>query len=202
MKDKEPSLITLVIVKQMLPALLVGSDDWRNLMTEMDPRYQCPSSKYYTTKSIAAKYTQCKEVIMRELSKPTSISCMTDGWSSITTDPYMSLAVHYLTPSWTLRTYCLRTIYMPQSHTGINIAHMLRTILAEFNLHISDITTFTTDNGSNMKVAIRELKVIRIPCFGRILYNAINISVKSLDEITTMLKECRALVSTLNHSHR
>lgn len=196
--------ITLLLVKQMLPISLVDSDEFKALIKELDNRYACPGRKYFSKTAIPTKAALVKEVNMRDLANATSVSCTTDGWSSVNTEPYVSLTVHFMTATWKLRTYCLRTIYMPESHTGKNIAGMLKTILQEYNLEVSDVSAFTTDNGSNMKVAIRELDMLmpRIPCFGHVLHNAINFATKGIAMVQDMLKECRSLISTLNHSHK
>ena len=194
--------ITNLLLRQMLPISLVDSEEWTSLLKELDHRYECPSRKYFSENAIPSKSIAVKEAIIEDLKNTTSVCCTTDGWTSINTDPYLSLTVHFLTPTWQLRTYCLRTIYLPDSHTGKNIAGMIRTILAEFNLVLEDVTTITTDNGSNMKVAAKELRVIRMPCFGHILHNAINFATRDIAEVTDMLKECKSLVSTLNHSYK
>ena len=139
---------------------------------------------------------------MAELRTSKSFSCTTDGWSSITSKPYLSSTIHFITPSWKLRTFCLKTLYMPESHTGENVALMIHNILTEYNIQLSSLTSFTTDNGANMKVAIRHLEVTRIPCFGHILHNAINTSVKAVEKVQEMIKQCKVIVSTLNQSFR
>ena len=196
------SKVTNLLVKQMLPLSLVDSEEFRDLLKQLDPRFECPGRKYFSQTAIPMKSTLVKEQIITDLQNATSISCTTDGWSSITAEPYVSLTVHFITPTWTLRTYCLRTIYLPDSHTADNIAMIIRNILSEFNLQISAVTSFTTDNGANMKAAIRKLEITRIPCFGHILHNAINYSMKDQVAVQQMLKECRTIVSTLNQSFR
>lgn len=196
------SKITILLAKQMLPPLLVDSAEWIDLLHELNPQYVCPGRKHFSNTAIPTLYTEVKSVVMGDLKTASGISCTTDGWSSITTDPYLSLTVHFLTPSYVLRSYCLRTIYLPESHTAENVAAMLRSVLAEYDLHIQDVTTFTTDNGANMKAAIRVLDVVRIPCFGHVLHNAINKSLEGEEKIGNMLKVCRTLVSTMHHSFK
>ena len=193
------SKITKLLVKQMLPASLVESPEWLDLLHELNPQYQCPSRKHFSDSSIPTLYTQVKSQVLTDLKSATGISCTSDGWTSITTDPYLSLTVHFLTPAYELKSYCLRTIYMPMSHTAENLATMIRGILSEYDLYMDDITTFTTDNAANMKAAARVLGVSRIPCFGHILHNAINNAIKDNEKIQDMLTTCRTIVSTLHH---
>ena len=194
--------ITVLLVKQMLPPLLVESQEWIDLLQELNSQYVCPSRKQFSDTEIPSLYTKVKSVVMNDLKSASGLSCTTDGWSSVTSDPFLSLTVHFLTPSYQLRSYCLRTIYLPESHTGENIVAMIRSILSEYDLHVNDVTTFTTDNGSNMKAAMRVLAVTRIPCFGHVLHNAVNNSIKDEPQINSMIKECRTIVSTMHHSFK
>lgn len=196
------SKLTCLLVKQMLPSTLVESEEWIDLLQELNCQYVCPGRKHFSDKAIPSLYSHVKSVVMRDLQTASGISCTTDGWSSVTTDPYVSLTVHFLTPTYILKSYCLRTIYLPESHTADNIAVMIRGVLAEYDLYIDDIVTFTTDNAANMKAAARVLNVVRIPCFGHILHNAINKALEDQPTIETMVKACRTMVSTLHHSFK
>lgn len=186
----------------MIPPTLVESDEWRDFLKELNGQYVCPGRRHFTNQSIPSLYNSMKAKVMAELQHASGISCTTDGWTSITTDPYVSLTVHFLDPKFQLKTYCLRTMYLPESHTSENIAAMIRTILREYEICLDDITSFTTDNGANMKAAVKLLNVTRIPCFGHVLHNAVNNGIARDQAIDDMLKSCRTIVSTMHHSFR
>ena len=57
----------------------------------------------------------------------------TEMWSSRTTDPYMSLMIHFI-PDWTLCSRCLQTSYFPDDHTGEITARGLREALELWGL--------------------------------------------------------------------
>lgn len=192
----------MMLAKLMLPFSLVDEEEFRAVLHELDPCYISPNRKYFSKTAIPAKFNEMKIKMKQDLKSATSISCTTDGWSSSTTDPYISLTVHFIDEAWNLKTYCLRTIYMPESHTGEHIAIMLRSILKEYDLYVGDITSFTTDSGSNMVKACKDLPVTRIPCFGHILHNAINNAFKDEEEVVEAIKHCRQIVSTFSHSFK
>ena len=79
---------------------------------------------------------------------------------------------------------------------------MIKSVLSEYDLRVGDVTSFTTDNGANIKSAIKSLEVTRVPCFGHVLHDAINKAIDGENEINEMLKDCRAIVSTMHHSFK
>lgn len=197
------SSVTNLIAGAMLPFDLVERKEFRDLLQKLDSRYELPSRNHFSKIAIPQLYTQMKESVMSVFKDESlKVSCTTDAWSSCTMEPYLSLTVHYINKDWKLETHCLRTIYMPESHTGENISNMLRDILREYGLQVSSVVSFTTDSGSNMVKACKELGVPRIPCFGHILHNAITSSLKKHDEVSKLFSLCRQIVSTFSHSFK
>jgi hypothetical protein len=193
--------LTIVLAKQMLPFSLVDAKEFRNFVKVLDPRYEIPGRKYFSQKAIPAKYSQVQNDVKSALLKVNSFSCTTDAWSSVTLAPYLSLTIHFVTPEWQLQSFCLRTLYMPESHTGENIAAMLRSILRDYNIYLQQITCFTTDSGANMVKACRDMNVVRVPCFGHILHNSICNAIKN-ERLQSVVKLCRQIVTTFSHSFK
>lgn len=193
--------LTLMIAKLMLPFSIVDEPEFRDFVGELDQRYTVPSRKYISDVAIPSKYNEVKARVLGDLKQAKHVSCTTDGWTSHTMDPYLSLTVHFITPSWQLKTYCLRTIYMPESHTGQNVSQMITNILREYDIHLIDVTSITTDSGANMVKACDDLEVVRVPCFGHILHNAINTSIKD-PKLVEAIKGVRSIVTTFSHSGR
>ena len=194
--------LTLMLAKLMLPFSLVDQQEFIDFVKVLDPRYAIPGRKYFSNTAIPAKYNETKLQVTKELKEASYLSCTTDGWSSVTTAPYLSLTVHFVTPMWTLRTYCLRTIYMPESHTAEHIASMIRRVLSEYDLCMDKITSFTTDSAANMVKACAELQTVRVPCFGHVLHNAINNSIKERPGVVEMVKNCRQIVTAISASFK
>ena len=47
-------------------------------------------------------------------------------WLSRTSDPYLSLMVHYTDKEWYLQSHCLQANYMPKDHTWEQLQDALR----------------------------------------------------------------------------
>lgn len=119
-------------------------------------------------------------------------------WSSSNMTPYMSLTIHYITADWTLQSKCLETRYIPQNHTAVALAEALQSALADWALDEGKMACITTDNGTNIVAAIRNLGWPWLNCFGHNLHLAVSHGLDS-DKAHAM-GLCRNLVNTFNLS--
>lgn len=192
--------LSVMVAKLMLPFSIVDGPEFVEFVKSLNARYKVPSRKYISDTAIPKKYNEMKAKVISDLKTSDSISLTTDAWSSNTMDSYLSLTAHFITPSWKLQTYCLRTIYMPESHTGENLAAMIRNILKEYDVTLDRVVSITTDSGRNMVKACDELTpIVRVPCFGHILHNSVNNATKD-ENIAGTLKSVRSIVTTFSHS--
>ncbi|XP_059366328.1 zinc finger BED domain-containing protein 4-like [Carassius carassius] len=131
----------------------------------------------------------------------TFFSTTTDLWSSRTSEPYISLTVHFVDEEFELKSRCLQTSYFPADHTGENIALGLREALAAWDLCEERQVAITTDNGTNMVKAVELNQWTRIQCFGHRLHLAIeNALKKNAQCINRATGICRKIVGHFSHS--
>jgi hypothetical protein len=76
--------------------------------------------------------------------------------STLSSEAYLGLTIHYVDENWTLRRFLLDIIPFKTRHTGINMATAINDVLREFNL-VSKALALTTDNESAMLVCGRQL---------------------------------------------
>ena len=85
-----------------------------------------------------------------------TVSFTTDLWTSVNSDPYISLTLHFISKEWNLYRFCPYVKPFPQRHTGKNIKICLDAMIEELGLHELDIKLVSVnDNASNMKLGIR-----------------------------------------------
>ena len=77
---------------------------------------------------------QTRETVAAEVKSAEFLAATTDMWSSHTTEPYMSYTVHFVTDDWELKSRRLQTLYLPQDHTGENIAEALKETLDSWEI--------------------------------------------------------------------
>lgn len=111
--------------------------------------------------------------VYNEISNVAFFSTTADLWSSRTTEPYISLTIHYIDGDWKLQSKCLQTSYLSDDHSGEIIAAGLRDALLCWGLKESRQVCMTTDSGSNMIKALQLNKWKNLGCFGHSLHNAI-----------------------------
>lgn len=95
-------------------------------------------------------YSKCKASVELELKQVKYYATTLDMWSSRTSEPYLSLTVHFINDDFEMKSRCLQTSYFPDDHTGENLSQGLRDALASWGLCEEQQVSITTDNGSNI----------------------------------------------------
>ena len=80
----------------------------------------------------------------------------TDMWSSHGMTPYIGFTLHWIDNQWVLQNRCLGTKYVPEEHTGMQLAQCLNEILSDWKLDETKMAAITTDNGANIVKACKE----------------------------------------------
>ncbi|KAK0156657.1 Zinc finger BED domain-containing protein 1 [Merluccius polli] len=166
--------ITHFLAKDMMPINTVTRFGFLSLVHILDRRYEVPSRNYFSDVAIPNLYEKCRTTVESELGQVEYFACTTDLWSSRTTEPYISLTVHFLDWEFQLKARCLQTQYFPGEHTGENIAYGLREALTSWHLGEEQLTCVTTDNGANI---VKLNHWVRLQCFGHRLHLAIGKSI-------------------------
>lgn len=165
--------ITFHIAKDMTPISTVEQCGFKKMVRTLDKRYNVPSRKYFSQTALPKLYSQCHATVATELKQVQHFAATTDLWSSRTSEPYMSLTVHYIDADWKLQNKCLAAVYFPQDHTGIEIAQGLKDSFVSWDLHEEKLACITTDSGANIVKAAELNKWTRLQCFGHRLHLAI-----------------------------
>ncbi|XP_064153682.1 E3 SUMO-protein ligase ZBED1-like isoform X1 [Anguilla rostrata] len=167
------SAITYCIAKDMMPISTVEKQGFKKLMSVIDAKYALPGRKYFSKKSLPQLYAECRGKLEEQLRNVTHFTTTTDMWSSRTSEPYMSLTIHYVDKEWNLQSRCLQTAYSLDDHTAEIIAQGLVEALASWGLSEDRQVCITTDSGANIVKAVSLNNWTRLQCFGHRLHRAI-----------------------------
>ncbi|GAA6086489.1 E3 SUMO-protein ligase ZBED1-like [Tachysurus ichikawai] len=115
----------------------------------------------------------CKESVQQEILSTKYFAATSDLWSSHTSEPYISLTIHFIDNEWGLKTRCLETAYYPKDHTGEVIAEGLKEALLSWSLIEDKMVCITTDSGANVVNVTSLNNWTRLQCFGHDLHSAI-----------------------------
>ncbi|XP_076849420.1 E3 SUMO-protein ligase ZBED1-like [Brachyhypopomus gauderio] len=191
--------VTKFIAREMLPMRLVESESFTELVNVLEPRYTVPSRKYFSGTALPTLYDDTRKAVEKAVQSLTHFATTTDLWSSRTSEPYLSLTIHFIDESWRLRSYCLQTSYFPESHTGEIIALGLKDALASWSLKEEAMVCMTTDSGANVVSALRINNWKRLPCFGHRLHIAIERSMRDT-KIDRAIGVCKKVVGAFSNS--
>lgn len=117
-------------------------------------KYALPGRKYISQTSLPQLYAECRGKLEEQLRNVTHFATTTDMWSSRTSEPYMSLTIHYVNKEWNLQSICRQTEYFPDDHTAEIISQGLVEALASWGLSKDRQVCITTDSGANMVKAV------------------------------------------------
>ena len=124
-----------------------------------------------------------------------------DMWSSATSTPYMSYTVHYIDPQWSLQSWCLQTLFIPQDHNADYLADVMTETLTNWSLDPVNQVCVSTDNESNIICATSSrLGWNHLSCFGHNLHLAVINSMKDDVHVTRAFGVCCKLVELFAHS--
>lgn len=192
--------VTYYIAKDAMPVFTVTKPGFKHLLSKLNPRYEVPSRKHFTEHEIPSLYSDIRDnKVQPAVTKASFFSGTTDLWTSGSCDPYLTFTIHFVDASWNLTSNCLDTVPLYADHTGANIAETTTDILENWNLDVTRLVAMTTDNGSNVVAAYRNLNILRVSCFGHNLDLAIK---KGLDiqQVHRALARCHSLVELFHRS--
>nr|XP_054600990.1 E3 SUMO-protein ligase ZBED1-like [Nothobranchius furzeri] len=93
--------VTYHLVKDLCPVRTVGVG-FKKMIKTFDPRYKFSSRKYFSNTAIPRMYAECKVRVAENIQNAQLFATTSDLWSSCTSEPYLSLTIHYMS-NWELR---------------------------------------------------------------------------------------------------
>ncbi|MFS7917788.1 putative ribonuclease H-like superfamily [Helianthus anomalus] len=129
--------------------------------------------------------------------------CLTsDLWTSIATDGYLAITVHFMDKEWVLQKRVLSFSFMPPPHTGVSLCEKVFSILVEWGIE-NKIFSMTLDNASSNDTFIgllREQLNKKLPlvsrgnffhlrCCAHILNLIVQDGLKQIDECIYKVRE-------------
>ena len=144
-----------MVALDLRPISSVEGEGFRDLLACIQPGYKPPSRKHIT-RILKRKHDVGKAQLKVKLQEALSIAITTDLWSSLATESYITVSVHYLSTDWKMCSYVLETSGFPERHTGENIANKLSEIGERYELN-DKVSTVVHDHAANMMCALRML---------------------------------------------
>lgn len=178
---------------------LVEKESFIDMLRIFNPKYKLPSRKYFSKTAVPYLYNLAKEKVQQELATVKELSITTDCWSSVTNTPYIAVTAHFIDHQWGLRSACLNCAHFEVNHTSENISDLLKSILSEWNINIENVACCTTDNGSNIVKAIKNLNMTHLSCVGHNINIGINKAL-GISQLENAVGKLKKLQNSISHS--
>lgn len=188
--------ISVYICKDLRPYSVVENDGFRFMMRTLEPRYEIPSRKHFTEKTVPALYEETKAKVMNALQSADRVGLTCDGWTSRATLSFITITAHFIS-EWEMKSFVLQTREMHETHTGAHIADVLQRAVDEWKIDTKN-PVVVTDNASNMTVAIDLIGYQHVRCFAHVLNLASQHALK-VTVVTRLLAKIRRIS---NYFHR
>ena len=155
---KEPRQVRITdkvvnfVAGTLQPLSVVETEEYRDMMEVMDPRYIVPSRKHLSTKLIPNKCEDLNKVMCTALRRASSVSVTVDIWSSRQMRSFLGITAHYISPDWELRSAMLACKPFSGRHTAENISAQFEETLTVFDIS-TKVSHVVSDSASNMRSA-------------------------------------------------
>ena len=139
--------------------IITQSGSFQKLIKELDPAFVIPDTKLI--KQIIYKaYDYTLPCIKEILNKNAiSVSLTTDMWTARNRQGFLGVTCSFLDKNFVIHEITLAVEYIRYPHTAQNISDTLFALLDNWGLR-EKVHIIATDNGANMKKAIKDMSLI------------------------------------------
>ena len=178
---------------------------FRRILDVPEPRYTCPSCKYYTDTIIPKIFSGMKDEIGKLInSEEGSISFTTDIWScSVNDTSLLSLTAHWINNSFEKQSAVLHAQSLEMAHTGEYIASCISTMLDKWDISHNCVHLVLSDNASNMVKAMQDASLPHFGCFAHSLQVVVKdglLSQRAIADITAVVRALLDRLSIASHN--
>ena len=134
---------------------MVSGQGFRDLMAFMEPEYCLPSATHFTH-LIERRYEVVKEEMRGILQDcADSVAITADIWTSIATDSYLTVTIHYLNEEREIKRIVSGTLPLLESHTADNLVTWIKEMVG---VCAKKVVPFIHDNCKNIENAGKALE--------------------------------------------
>jgi hypothetical protein len=184
----------------MMPYNLVEKEGFQLFVNALNPSYKLPCRKTVAESRIPSMYMETRTTVGNIIKNNANfLSFTTDCWTSGSNQPFIGLTCHFVNTNFKLGSACLGCIELSEDHTGENIADVLQMLILDYEIPNWKICSTTTDYGSNMLKAVRNLNIAHVACFGHALNTAVS-RIFDMDNVKDVIQKVKSIHNIFAHS--
>lgn len=95
--------IAKCICTDLRPYSVVENAGFREMVKTLEPRYKIPSRQFFSDTCIPKMYEDVKNEVKQSLFEADRVAITTDGWTSCSTEGYVTITAHLINKEWAMR---------------------------------------------------------------------------------------------------
>jgi Protein of unknown function (DUF 659) len=152
-------LLITWIISDSRPLNIAQSEYFRKFIKELDPAFKVPDVKLIK-QVIQDSYNHTLPLVQKFVNdNAISVSLTTDMWTGRNRLGFLGVTCSFLDKNFDIHEIILTIEHIRYPHTAQNISDSLLIILDQWGLR-NKVNVIVTDNGANMKKAIKEMNEI------------------------------------------
>lgn len=120
-------------------------------------------SRFTISRQVDDMFNAQKAIVVAKLSSASCVALTADYWTSCGNDSYLGIVAHFIDDKCKLQSYTLAVRHSTERHFAANCAVEFESVAKEWSIH-EKVSTFSTDNASNMVAALNRLPYRRLSC--------------------------------------
>lgn len=144
---------------------MVENTGFRWMLHTIEPRYKILQRVHMVDTALPKMYDEVKKAVKTSLNGAQRVALT---WTFRATESYVTIKSHHISDNWEMVTHVLQTRAMHESHTGSNIADLLKRAMKEWGIKDKD-PAIVTNNASNMTIAEELAGIMYFKCFAHTL---------------------------------
>lgn len=153
----DPNQITEALVSfiagSLTPLSVVENPEFKFLIESLNPRYQLPSRKHFSTKLLLERSTSIQNSLKSKLRAVESVCLTIDLWSNRQMKGFIGITGHFILV-WCIESIMVSCKRFRGQHCAENIRQEYEEAVACYN-KADKITNIVTDNATNMAKAFQ-----------------------------------------------
>ena len=122
-------VIMSYIARSSSPFTLVDEPCFKEMVEALNPKVILKHSSTFSRYKLPLLYESVMDTVQnlieKEVSSCQQVAISTDGWTSSSQDPYMTLTLHYTNSQFVLKNYVLNFDNFVGRHTGYHISKVI-----------------------------------------------------------------------------
>jgi len=192
--------LLMMIVRDYEPLNVVEKKGFKDLMRICCPQFSLPTRETLTSILLPKIYKEYAVKLKKKLQQTgLKIALTADCWSSIAVKSYLTTSIHFI-DDWKLYSLVLDVSEFKGSHTSTRIQQRLVGLLNHWEISKNMVSTYTTDNASDITAAVTLLSSIHVPCFAHTLHLSIRPVLFEIEELNGIITQVKIIVQHYHHS--